>query len=186
MSNQVNSTKVVTGKVRFCYANVFEPTAMNEGDTPKYNICVLIPKSDTATIDKIKKAIEAAKEAGKAKLADKNGRIPANLKLPLRDGDEERPDDPAFEGHYFINANSMRQPSIVDRSLNPIMSRDEFYSGCYGRASINFYAFNVSSKGIAAGLNNLQKLEDGEMLAGGSTAEEDFGGENAVADDDMM
>jgi hypothetical protein len=186
MSNQVNSTKVVTGKVRFCYVSVFEPTAMNEGDTPKYNICVLIPKSDTATIDKIKKAIEAAKEAGKAKLADKNGRIPANLKLPLRDGDEERPDDPAFEDHYFINANSMRQPSIVDRSLNPIMSRDEFYSGCYGRASINFYAFNVSSKGIAAGLNNLQKLEDGEMLAGGSTAEEDFGGENAVQYDDMM
>lgn len=186
MSNQVNSTKVVTGKVRFCYANVFDPTAMNEGDIPKYNICVLIPKSDTATIDKIKKAIEAAKEAGKAKLADKNGRIPANLKLPLRDGDEERPDDPAFEDHYFINANSMRQPSIVDRSLNPIMSRDEFYSGCYGRASINFYAFNVSSKGIAAGLNNLQKLEDGEMLTGGSTAEEDFGGDNAVQDDDMM
>ena len=186
MSNQVNSTKVVTGKVRFCYVNVFEPTAMNEGDTPKYNICVLIPKSDMATIDKIKKAIEAAKEAGKAKLADKNGRIPANLKLPLRDGDEERPDDPAFEDHYFINANSMRRPSIVDRSLNPIMSRDEFYSGCYGRASINFYAFNVSSKGIAAGLNNLQKLEDGEMLAGGSTAEEDFGGENAMAGDDMM
>lgn len=186
MSNQVNSTKVVTGKVRFCYVNVFEPTAMNEGDTPKYNICILIPKSDTATIGKIKKAIEAAKEAGKAKLADKNGRIPTNLKLPLRDGDEERPDDPAFEDHYFINANSMRQPSIVDRSLNPIMSRDEFYSGCYGRASINFYAFNVSSKGIAAGLNNLQKLEDGEMLAGSSTAEEDFGGENAVQDDDMM
>lgn len=186
MSNQVNSTKVVTDKVRFCYVNVFEPTAMSEGDTPKYNICVLIPKSDTATIDKIKKAIEAAKEAGKAKLADKNGRIPANLKLPLRDGDEERPDDPAFEDHYFINANSMRQPSIVDRSLNPIMSRDEFYSGCYGRVSINFYAFNVTSKGIAAGLNNLQKLEDGEMLAGGSTAEEDFGGDNAVQDDDMM
>lgn len=186
MSNQVNSTKVVTDKVRFCYVNVFEPTAMNEGDTPKYNICVLIPKSDTATIDKIKKAIEAAKEAGKAKLTDKNGRIPANLKSPLRDGDEERPDDPAFEDHYFINANSMRQPSIVDRSLNPIMSRDEFYSGCYGRVSINFYAFNVSSKGIAAGLNNLQKLEDGEMLAGGSTAEEDFGGDNAFQDDDMM
>lgn len=186
MSNQVNSTKVVTGKVRFCYVNVFEPTAMNEDDTPKYNICVLIPKGDTATIDKIKKAIEAAKEAGKAKLADKNGRIPASLKLPLRDGDEERPDDPAFEDHYFINANSMRQPSIVDRSLNPIISRDEFYSGCYGRASINFYAFNVNSKGIAAGLNNLQKLEDGEMLAGGSTAEEDFGGDNAVQDDDMM
>jgi hypothetical protein len=157
---------------------------MNEGDIPKYNICILIPKDDAKTIEKINKAIEVAKQAGKAKLADKNGKIPSNLKLPLRDGDE-RGDDPAFEGMYFINANSQRKPSIVDKDLNPIMEKEEFYSGCYGRASINFYAFNVSSKGIAAGLNNLQKLEDGEMLAGGSTAEEDFGGENEWNDELM-
>lgn len=185
MSEQVNSTKVVTGKVRFCYVNVFEPTAMNEGDAPKYNICILIPKNDTKTVDKINKAIEAAKQAGKAKIADKNGKIPSTLKLPLRDGDDERSDDPAFEGMYFINANSTRKPSIVDKELNPIMDKEEFYSGCYGRASINFYAYNVQSKGIAAGLNNLQKLEDGEMLAGGSSADEDFGGDNAW-DDELM
>lgn len=180
-----NSTKVITGKVRFCYVNVFEPTTMNEDDIPKYNICILIPKTDTKTLEKINKAIEAAKQAGKAKLADKNGKIPSNLKLPLRDGDDERGDDPTFEGMYFINANSQRKPSIVDKELNPIMEKEEFYSGCYGRASINFYAFNVSSKGIAAGLNNLQKLGDGEMLAGGSTPEEDFGGENEW-DDELM
>lgn len=175
-----NSTKVITGKVRFSYANVFEPTAMQDGQTPKYNVSIIISKSDTKTVEAIKKAIEAAKEAGKSKIADKNGKIPVNLKTPLRDGDEERPDDPAYENSYFINANSERKPSIVDRDLNPIMSRDDFYSGCYGRASINFYAFNVNSKGIACGLNNLQKLEDGERLAGGSSAEEDFGGDNAV------
>lgn len=179
-----NSTKVITGKVRFSYANVFEPTAMQDGQTPKYNVSIIISKSDTKTVEAIKKAIEAAKEAGKSKIADKNGKIPANLKTPLRDGDEERPDDPAYENSYFINANSERKPGIVDRDLNPIMSRDDFYSGCYGRASINFYAFNVNSKGIACGLNNLQKLEDGERLAGGSSAEEDFGGDNAV--DDLM
>lgn len=179
-----NSTKVITGKVRFSYANVFEPTAMQDGQTPKYNISIIISKSDTKTVEAIKKAIEAAKEAGKSKIADKNGKIPVNLKTPLRDGDEERPDDPAYENSYFINANSERKPGIVDRDLNPIMSRDDFYSGCYGRASINFYAFNVNSKGIACGLNNLQKLEDGERLAGGSSAEEDFGGDNAV--DDLM
>lgn len=181
----MDSTKVITGKVRFCYAHVFEPTALNEGDTPKYNVCILIPKTDTATVDKINKAIAAAKEAGKAKIADKNGRIPSNIKNPLRDGDDERSDDPAFEGMYFINANSNRKPSIVDKELNPIMDRDEFYSGCYGRASLNFYAYNVQSKGIACGLNNLQKLADGESLAGGSTAEEDFGGDN-VWNDPLM
>lgn len=178
-------TKVVTGKVRFCYANVFEPTAMNDGDTPKYNICILIPKSDEKTVNAVKKAIEAAKQVGKAKIADKSGKIPSTLKTPLRDGDEERGDDPTFEDMFFINANTTRKPTIVDKDLNPIMSKEEFYSGCYGRASINFYAYNVSSKGIAAGLNNLQKLEDGEMLAGGSSAEEDFGGENNW-DDDLM
>ena len=165
--------------------NVFEPTALNDGDTPKYNICILIPNSDTKPLGAIRNAIEAAKTAGKSKLADKNGKIPSTIKLPLRDGDEERSDDPAYEGMMFINANSTRKPTIVDKDLNPIMSQEEFYSGCYGRASINFYAFNVQSKGIAAGLQNLQKLEDGEMLAGGSTAEEDFGGENQW-DDDLM
>lgn len=176
------TTKVITGMVRFCYAHVFEPTAMNEGDTPKYSVCILIPKSDTATVEKIKKAIEAAKQAGKSQLADKNGKFPSTLKMPLRDGDEERSDDPAYEGMYFINANSYRQPGIVDKALNPIMDRDDFYSGCWGRASINFYAYDKKSKGIACGLSNLQKLKDDEPLAGGSTAEEDFGGGNAWDD----
>lgn len=180
-----NSTKVITGKVRFCYAHVFEPVTMNDGDNPKYNISILIPKSDKKTLDKINKAIEAAKQAGKAKIADKNGKIPSTIKIPLRDGDEERSDDPVYANCYFINASSTRKPSIVDANLDQIIDKEEFYSGCYGRASINFYAFNVQSKGIAAGLNNLQKLEDGERLEGGSSAEDDFGGENAW-DDELM
>lgn len=183
MATQEKTTKVVTGKVRFCYCNVFVPTAMNEGDELKYNTCILIPKSDTKTIEAINNAVAYAMELGKTKIADKNGKIvQATLKMPLRDGDEERPDDPAYAGCYFVNANSKKKPSIVDKNLQEIMERDEFYSGCYGRASINFYAYNVKSKGIACGLQNLQKLADGEMLAGGSTAEEDFGGDNAFDD----
>lgn len=179
----MDSTKVITGKVRFCYCSVFEASAMNEGEIPKYSVCVIIPKSDTATVEKIKKAINAAAELGKSKIADKKGNIPSNLKIPLRDGDIDRADDPAFEDCYFLNASSTRKPGIVDRNLDPIMSKEEFYAGCYGRASLNFYAFNVQSKGIAAGLNNLQKLEDGEPLAGGSSAAEDFGGDNTFDDD---
>lgn len=178
---ETNSTKVVTGKVRFCYANVFEPTSMQEGGEKKYNVAVLISKKDKATIDKINKAVDNAIQAGIDKVG-KNGKVVPNIKMPLRDGDEERPDDAAFAGHYFVNCTSQRKPGIVDADLNPIMDKEEFYSGCYGRASINFYAFNVSgNKGIAAGLNNLQKLEDGERLSGGSSAEEDFSD-----DDDMM
>lgn len=177
-----NSTKVVTGKVRFCYVNLFKPVAMNEGEAEKYSVCIVIPKRDTVTIEKINRAIEAAKIAGKAKLADKNGKIPLNIKIPLRDGDIDRADDPAFENSYFINCSCLRRPGVVDLNLDPIMDPEEVYSGCYGRVSINFYAFNANSKGIAAGLNNVQKLEEGERLAGNSTPDSDFGGDNMWSD----
>lgn len=168
----MSETKVITGKVRFSYANVFAPKAAQEGQEEKYSVSVVIDKSDTKTIEKIEKAIEAATQAGKAKFGNK---IPKNLKLPLRDGDEEREDDEAYIGKMFVNCTSKNKPGLVDADLQPIMSQDEFYSGCYGRASINFYAFNVNgNKGIAAGLNNLQKLEDGERLSGGASAEDDF------------
>lgn len=168
------TTKVITGLVRFSFCQVFTPKAMNEGEEPKYSVSILIPKTDTTTIDKINKAIEAAKVAGMAKIG-KNGKIPAGIKLPLRDGDTEREDNPEYAGHYFLNASSLRQPGIIGKDRQAILDSDEFYSGCYGRASINFYAFNANgNKGIAVGLNNLQKLKDGERLAGGASAEEDF------------
>lgn len=169
----MSSTKVITGKVRFSYAHVHVPTAIEEGQKEKYSVSILIPKTDKSTIDAINKAVELAKQEGKGKW---NGKIPSVLKLPLRDGDAERPDDEAYEGMMFLNANSDRKPGIVGPDRHEIMDNDEFYSGCWGRASINFYAYNASgNKGIAAGLGNLQKLEDGDRLSGGSTAAEDFG-----------
>lgn len=165
-------TKVITGKVRMSYANVFEPKSIN-GSDPKYSVSLIIPKSDKATIGKIKAAIELAKKEGVTKLG---GKIPANLKTPLRDGDIDRADDEAYSNSYFINANSTVRPGIVDENLQQIIDTTEFYSGCYGRASIVFYAYNANgNKGIACGLQNLQKLEDGEPLGGRSRAEDDFG-----------
>lgn len=170
----MSQTKVITGKVRFSYAHVFEPSAIEEGQEKKYSVSIIIPKKDKKTLKKIKEAIAAALEEGKAKFG---GSIPKNYKNPLRDGDEEREDDEVYEGAMFINANSTRKPGLVDEDVNPIMDREDFYSGCYGRASVNFYAFNVSgNKGIACGLNNLQKLEDGDHLGGSpDSAETDFG-----------
>lgn len=178
--------KVVTGKARMSYANVFEPKSIN-GSDPKYSVSVLIPKSDKATLKKIQDGIEAAIEDGKTKLADKNGKInKAVLKLPLRDGDTERPDDPVYAGHYFVNANASESypPKVFDAALNPIMDRNEFYSGCYARASLTFYAFSASgNRGIAAGLNGLQKVADGEPLGGGGNVEADFDDDFEIEDD---
>lgn len=177
------TTKVVTGKVRFSYANVWEPRAMEGSDRAKYSVSILIPKTDSATLSRVTEAIGTALKEGIAKLG---GKIPPTWKSPLRDGDTERPDNPEYAGHMFVNANSDNRPGIVDINLNPIIEREDFYSGCYGRASINFYAFNTNgNKGVACGLNNLQKLADGERLSGGSSAEEDFG-QNPWDDDDLM
>lgn len=172
-----NATKVITGKVRFSYANVWEAKSINGGDE-KYSVSLIIPKSDKKTIAEIKAAIEQAKKDGKGKFG---GKVPANLKLPLRDGDIDRPDDEAYKNCYFINANSKDRPGIVDKNVKPILDQDELYSGCYGRASIIFYAFNQNgNKGVACGLQNIQKLVDGEPLSGRSRAEDDF----TTADDD--
>jgi len=182
-------TKVVTGKVRLSYANIFEPRSIN-GSEPKYSVSLIIPKDDTQQIEVIKQAIENAKERDKGKWG---GKVPANLKLPLRDGDLERPEDEAYANSYFINANSTRPPAVVgteiDRATGKAirLGEDEVYSGCYARVSIDFYGFNAAgNKGIACGLGNIQKIADGERLGGGSTAEEDFEFEEVDVDDDFL
>ena len=177
-----NPTRVVTGEVRLSYANLFEPKSI-QGSKPKYSVSLIIPKSDKATLAKIEAAIDAAIEAGIAKFGGKRPNKAA-LKLPLRDGDTER-DDEAYANSMFVNANSTTPPQAVDESLAPILDRSQVYSGCYGRASITFYAFNTNgNKGIACGLGNVQKLRDGEPLGGGHvSAEEDFAAFSAANED---
>ena len=173
-----NNTKVVTGTVRLSYEHVWEPASIHGGEE-KYSASLIIPKSDKATVNAIQKAVDAAIEEGLAKFGGKKPNKAA-IKLPLRDGDAEREDE-AYQNSFFVNANSRTAPQIVDRSVQPILDRNEVYSGCYIRASISFYAFNSNgNKGIACGLNNIQKLRDGDPLGGKSKAEDDF----ATDDDD--
>ncbi len=182
MVTDTQNTKVVTGKVRFSFVNVFEPRAFGDNQTPKYSVMLLIPKSDIDTVNRIKKAIDAAAQKG---LSTKfGGKLPPVLKTTFKDADKDTDQDgEVFKdkwdytaGHYIINVSSKNQPQVVDANLNPIINPTEFYSGCYGRASINFFAYNNNgNKGISAGLNNLQKLEDGEPLGNFTTAAQDFG-----------
>lgn len=170
-------TRVVI-PARFSFVNVWEPRSINGGD-PRYSISVIIPKNDKATINKVLRAIEEAKKEGAARFG---GRVPANLKIPVKDGDIERPGDPGYKDSYFINASSYEPPQVVDAKVQPILNRSEVYSGCYGKVSLNFYAYSNKangSRGIAAGLGNVQKLREGEPL-GRSSAEDDFEVEDEV------
>ena len=172
------STRIMTGKVRLSYANLFEPKSIN-GSDPKYSVALLIPKTDTDTIAKVEKAIEQALQEGIGKFG---GKMPPRgaLRLPLRDGDTERDAD-EYAGHYFINANSKTKPGVVDQNVQPIIDPEEVYSGCYARATVTFFAYSASgNKGVGAALGNVQKLADGDRLAGGPSAESEF---TAVATD---
>ena len=174
--NAVNPAKVITGVCRLSYANIWQAKSIN-GGAPKYSASVLIPKSDIKTVAKVKAAIQAAYEEGEGKLKGNGKTAPslASLKTPLRDGDTERPDDEAYAGHWFINANSNTAPGVVDASREPICDTSEIYSGVYARVSLAFYAFNSNgNRGIACGLQNIQKVRDGESLGGKAKAEDDF------------
>lgn len=170
------AVKLVTTEVRFSYAHVFEAKAINEGDDAKFSVSILISKKDKKLVTSFEKAIQdAISEDAKGKNKLKGAK---KIKTPLRDGDEES-DEAAYEGHFFLSANSKDRPMIVDENRQEIIDPREFYSGCYGRASLNFYAFDTrGNKGIAVALNSIQKLRDGDSLGGGYTKaslEEDFG-----------
>jgi hypothetical protein len=182
MTNTNSKTKVITGiNTRLSYFHGWEPVSIN-GGAEKYSVSVLIPKNDTETVNAINQAIDAAIEEGIAKFGGKKPNKAA-IKLPLRDGDVER-DDEAYKGHWFINANSTTAPQMVDRAVKPILDKSEVYSGCYGRVSLNFYAFNSNgNKGIAAGLGNIQKISDGEPLGGRTNAADDF---TTLDDEDFL
>ncbi len=171
MKNQSTATKVIV-PCRFSYLHCWEPDSVNGGD-PKYSVSAIVSKSDTKTVEAIKAAIEQAKMDSVSKWG---GKIPGNLKLPLRDADIDRPDDEAYKGCYFFNANSRQAPQVVDGKVQPILDQSEVYSGCYGRISVTFYGYNSNgNRGIAAGLGNIQKLKDGEALGGGrARAADDF------------
>lgn len=159
------STKVITGKVRFSFCNIWEPQASQDGGDPKYSVTLLIPKADTATLQKIQTAMAEARES----FCKKNGAnaLPQKPNHTLHDGDGTRdsgdPYGPECKGCWVITVSSKQKPVIVDSFRNPVTDPAEVYSGCYGRAAINFYAYaRNGKKGISAGLLSIQKLSDGE------------------------
>lgn len=172
---------ITTGKVRASYAHVFQPHAAPGSNDARYSVTLLIPKTDAATLNAVYSAIELAKQAGVQKTF--GGVMPPVINIPIYDGDGTRPNGEPFgeecRGHMVLRASSREQPSVVDLNVQPILNPAELYSGCYIRASIDFFAYNQSgNRGIGCGLNAVQKIEDGEPLTSRVTAAEAFGGSN--------
>ena len=188
-----NITTVVTGKNTRCsYLNASEAKEPLGGGTPKFSGSFIIPKDDVITYEKIKSAIQAAYEEGKEKLRGNSKTIPplSSIKTPLRDGDLDRPDDPAYANSWFINASSIRKPKCFDSSGNEIIDSSELYSGIYAKVMLSFYVFYVNgNKGIAAGFQGLKKMRDGEPLGGAYITADSFDDDDedeTDTDDDFL
>lgn len=168
-------SKVITGEVRFSYVHVFTPDSI-EGQEPKYSAALLIPKTDKATMTSIGTILRALKTQA---LAQYGGRLPQKFaENPVHDGDVEKSDSPEYQGMWYINAKARNKPGCVKQTpsgLVDITDEDEFYSGCYGRASISFYLYDkAGQRGIGVGLNNVLKTRDGDYLGGRASAKSDF------------
>ena len=183
------ATKIVTGKCRFSYVSIFEPKAPQGGGDPKYSVTLLIPKSDTVTLGKIKDAMAEARE----NFCKRNGAsaLPVKPNHTLHDGDGVRdsgdPYGPECKGCYVITVSNKNKPVIVDNFRNEITDPGEVYSGCYGRAAINFYGYSQNGKkGISASLLSIQKLHDGDPFGTVGSAN-DFDDDYSDGDaDDFM
>lgn len=170
-NNPMRTTKIII-PCRISFAYIWEPKSIN-GSDEKYSVSCIISKTETETLSMIVEAINAAKENGINRRW--GGQIPNNLKLPLRDGDIERPDDEAYENAMFLNASSKDAPQIVDRKVKPIINPMECRSGDFCNVSVTFYPYRYNDAyGIAAALGNIQKTKDGARLAGRTSAASEF------------
>ena len=104
----------------------------------------------------------------------------AVYKLPFHRGEEKE-----YEGYgpgvvyVTMSAKNLKPHRRRTRSADHAIGPEEFYAGCYARASVTPFAFNNIGKGIALGLNHLQKLKEGERLDACTSAEDDFGADPA-------
>jgi hypothetical protein len=166
------SKQITTNKARFSFVHVFEKGEPFNGiGDGKYSVSIIVPKSDKEGVAKIQNAInEVIEENAQGFFGGKT----KGLKLWFRDGDEER-DDPTYADSYFFTASSNNQPAIVDENRQAIIDPNEFYSGCYGRASITIFPYDSNgARGITFGLNAVQKLADGDRFGSNVSVDDAF------------
>ncbi len=155
---------LLTPKFRVSFPNVFKPSKLDG----KYS-CGMIFEPDTD--------FTALKAAIKAAVIEKWGnKIPQNLLMPLKNGDETGRSE--YAGMFVIAGKCYaRRPGVVGPDKNQLEAESDFYAGCYARATIKCFAWDnpkFGTKGVSITIQNIQKLEDGEPLVGGVKAEDDF------------
>lgn len=164
---------IKTPAFRVSFPNLFQPgkgMARDDGSIApgKYGVTMLFPKD--ADLTELKAEVNRV-------LLEKFGskeRFPKGMRSPFRDqGDKEF--QGYEEGSVFLNCSSKNKPGVVDQRLQEIVDPAEIYAGCWARASVRAYYYDkAGNKGVAFGLQNIQKLKDDKPLDGRIRATEEF------------
>ena len=168
-------TDLMTPEFRVSFPEVFEPKAFGNS-AAKYSVCMLFPRTD-----EVKDFFTKCKRIEAQVIAEKWGEnVPDGLKtLPINDGNKKSKLQ-GYKDHYFITPKSGTKPGLVDGQIQPIIDREQFYGGCYAKATLNIYAYEyreggtVISRGVTFGLNNIMKTKDGDAFSGRTRPEDDF------------
>lgn len=174
--------KVVTPVFRVSFPAVFEAKSFDNGP-PKFSVsAVWDPSRFTDAEKKLWQGmLDLCDEVSLERFKKKMGDLPGNFKKAIRDGAEKADLAGYGEGLMFANLSSKMKPGLIDRDRTPILDAEDFYPGCYARATITAYSYDNKGKGVAMGLQNLQKVKDGERLDSRTDASEDF--DDAEIDD---
>lgn len=180
-------TKVITPAATLSYPHLDKPVQDTDDEgkpkgKPKYSCTLIFPVGTDL------RAMEAAAEAaGRAKWGDKYPVIKKGFRNQTFRTDTEEKGYP--DGSTFVNARTEAQPGMVfshadpnDKSEKPRPTKvaleqivDVFYAGSVVRASLNAFAYETKgNRGVAFGLNNLQKIKDGPRLDNRKAAEDEF------------
>lgn len=110
----------------------------------------------------------------------------ASAKKRQADGSSHYP-EAQFPGWTFMHVKSKNKPGVVDAQVREITDESEIYGGCTVRVSVGPYAYQKKGNvGVAFGLNNLQKLKDGDPIGGAkSRPEDDFAPVGDVSGEDI-
>ncbi len=172
------STVVRTPKFRVSFPSVFEKSGPPGTDPSKlkYSVVMLFTLDEINKDPKQKVLWEQMLLAAKDCAGEKWGnKIPQGLTSPFRNGTEKDQYEGYGEGVIFLTAKSERRPGIVDANVNRIIDPEDFYPGCFAHADVNPYGWSYMGKnGISFGLQNIQKIADGEHIGGGASAESSF------------
>lgn len=177
-------TKVQTPVFRVSFPAVFEAKSF-EGSAPKFSVAAIWdPKRFTDVEKKLWQGIiDLCDEVSLERFKKKMGDLPGNFKKAIRDGAEKADLAGYGEGLLFANLSSKMKPGLIGVDRAPIMSAEDFYPGCYARATVTAYSYDNKGKGVALGLQNLMKVADGERLDSRTDAAEDFGDTDDSGDD---